>query len=160
MSLNWNLTKVKNHDRVCFTNWKKDENGELSGTMKPVTNSLIWITMSIGMGEITEKNYDEFFMRIEILQKALDKPYLVSTSKKTGKHKPYYITLEHVKQHIGLRTNVFPMETRSKWMKRMVEHYIFENAREEYKKQEKALMVREAWRENKRRDKEAASVNS
>ena len=47
MSLNWDATKAEHWEDL---DWDKKE-------------SLIFATMAVDMGEITEKNYEEFFKR-------------------------------------------------------------------------------------------------
>lgn len=70
MSLNWNLTGIKNYEHLC---WREDGNGEK--TMNPVTHSLIFATMAVDMGEITEKNWKEFWTRIFAWER-IHGPYL------------------------------------------------------------------------------------
>lgn len=59
MSLSWNLQKIKNCDQVCF----KD------GNFNPVTNSLISATLFLGLNKITEKNVDEWMVRLAFNEK-------------------------------------------------------------------------------------------
>jgi hypothetical protein len=107
MSLNYELTRIKDWKSRCLI----DDN-----RLNPVTEYLIFATMSTGIGEITEKNYIEFFIRL----KADD---AISPWPKGE----IDITLQNVRDHIGLRTNVFPNESRSKWVKR-----VFDSAVREY----------------------------
>jgi len=101
MSLNYNLKNIKDWESVCLIN---------EGTLTPETETLIFLTMSIGMGEITEKNAGEFWSRANIVQK-LHGPFFIRDSKEQ------FLTVEDVVNHIGLHTNV-PKETRLQWMKR------------------------------------------
>ena len=82
---------------------------------------------AIGIGEITEKNYGEVYFRIKFLNHmsefATECP----------------VTLQNVKDHIGLKTNV-SFETRGKWKNRIVESHmrtLAYNIREELDKIEK-----------------------
>ena len=93
MSLNYYYSDVANANKVMF-----DEND----MMYPDTQSIIFTTMAIGLGEITEKNWLEFYARMNILERL---------------HGYTSIPLERVKEHIGLSTNV-NNETRSQWIKR------------------------------------------
>ena len=84
MPLNYDLTKVA-------ADYKDD-------AVWPITNALIWGTMSVAMNEITEDNWKEFYTRC----------YMIETIHGTwlnqnGKRRP--ITPEDVKDHIGLHTN-------------------------------------------------------
>ena len=90
MSLDWNLSKIKNNKEVCWKN----------GLMKAETHELIYSTIAVGMGEITEKNWREFLSRLNCWE-------MVHGFNRT---KP-----ETVRDHIGLRTNVFPKESRTKF---------------------------------------------
>lgn len=72
MSLNWNVERVKDHDSVCWI--KRDQGKE----MNPVTKALIYATMAVELGAITEKNKNEFFIRLDAWQKAYG-PFLHCT---------------------------------------------------------------------------------
>ena len=87
MSLNWNAKDVPDFDR------KAQENPAM-------LNCLIWASLSIGMGEITEKNLKEWVYRLRRF--AFEgKPLLLNKDKT-----PYEITEEVIRPWIGLRTNV------------------------------------------------------
>ncbi len=78
-----------------------------------ISTTIGFATMPIGLGEITEKNVGEFFARLDYLQRAAG-GFL------SGPEGPYFITADDVIRRIGMRTNVFPAEPRSKWLKRVV----------------------------------------
>ena len=101
MSLNWNIEKVKNYKKIC---WDKDKN------LSPITDALIWCTLNVNIGEITNKNWKDFYLRVHLTEEWKG-TYL------TIKGKPRYITKQDVFNHIGLHTNV-GFERRSKWLKR------------------------------------------
>lgn len=107
MSLDYDLTK-------CDKSVMSDEEW-------PVTHSLIWLTMAVGIGDLTEKTAPEFYARVKILEK-------LDGSK-------VKFTPDMIRKRIGLNTNVFPMETRSKWCNR-VHKYEFERALYEFNKGE------------------------
>lgn len=108
MALHWDLTKIANHDEVCWFTADRDvpehdiKQGET--LMNPKTNSLIWATMGVGIGEITEKTAPEFYARMQILN-LLDKY--------EGQ-----ITAEDIHKHIGLKCNV-TYESKASWLKRV-----------------------------------------
>lgn len=102
MSLSWNVENVKDHKEVCY-----DDTGSLS----PVTELLIFTTMHVGLGSITEKNADEFYARMLIVHKLHDIGIMIPDG--TEQLKP-----EDIRKHIGLYTNV-SNETRAQWTKRM-----------------------------------------
>jgi len=99
MALNWALTKVKDKDWVCFND----------GEMKPKTETLIFITMTVGMGNITEKNYKEFYLRLYMYEKLFGTFYTTTLG-------PNPYTEEDIKAHIGLSTNANKM-TRQQFVK-------------------------------------------
>lgn len=85
MPLNYDLRKVK-------ADWKNDD-------VWPITNSLIWGTMSVGMGEITKKNWQEFYTRCHMIE-TIHGNWLIDSD-----GKPRYITPNDIQSHIGLYTN-------------------------------------------------------
>lgn len=100
MTLNVDLTKVKDYKNICYN--KKKGAGKPNFLNLPyteVTNYLVVGSMSIGIGEITQDNYKEVFARHQFLQKDI-------------------ITLDDVKNHIGLKTNT-ANETTGRWVQRI-----------------------------------------
>ena len=111
MPLTWDLTDITDYKQVCWIT--EDEGmGEEKKRLDPVTHSLVMATMSISMGEITAKNADEFYARISIIDRLFG-GFLIEDGK------PAYLTPEHIRAHVGLRTNVSE-ETRAKWLKRVI----------------------------------------
>ena len=108
MSLDWGFDDITDWKTLC---WEED------GTMNPVTNALIWMTMSIGMNRITEANWTEFATRIHMLQKA-DGPWIEERKTVDGEEKrsPRPITPLEINQHIGLHTKASP-KTKTQFMK-------------------------------------------
>jgi hypothetical protein len=108
MSLDWDISKVKNYEELCF---------DTEGDMNPLTSALINATTAIGMLRITEKNFEEFHLR------------LLEEAKSTGKGRLYYFdkefnvvwvnpTLKEVQDHIGLFTSATQFggsKTRKQW---------------------------------------------
>ena len=74
----------------------------------PIINSIIWATMFVHMGEITEANAEEFFHRLNIWQEI----QCALIHRDDGA--PYYLTLDDVKRLIGLKVNVIT-KTRRQW---------------------------------------------
>lgn len=105
MALTWDATKV--------TDWKK-KTGAVADTM-------IWMTMFVGMNEITEKNAEEFYARIQLLEKLFG-AYLNQTDTETKVTEPKYITFDDVKSFIGLTTNASTL-TRNQFNKRQMDRY-------------------------------------
>jgi hypothetical protein len=121
MSLDWNVSKIKNADEVCWEKAEKDvpSEGIVKGEsyMKPLTNALIWTTMAVDLGTITEANIDEWIRRCRALE-ANDAPILRKWNGNT--YEPLPITREMLESHIGLRTNV-PNTSPAKFDRKMRE---------------------------------------
>lgn len=94
MSLNYDLSRI---DRKF---WHADEADE---TEKVVTESMIWATIAVDMGEITEANAEEFARRLNSYQElrgAFMQRYV------DGEMQERPLTLEDVRNRVGLKTNV------------------------------------------------------
>ena len=63
MSLNWNVTDVKNYKRVVYKKSETD-NPDEGFEIKHYPNRIIWATMAIGMSSITEENHVQFYNRV------------------------------------------------------------------------------------------------
>lgn len=120
MSLDWNLTKINNNTEVC---WEKNEDG--TDKLNPVTESLIWLTMGIGMGSITEDNQSDFYCRVAMYEKLFG---TMLSYWKDSKKVSVPITPEDIHNHIGLTTNV-SKDTDASFRKRIVENFIREQKR-------------------------------
>lgn len=108
MALTWDLTNIKDADTLCWLTATRDlPHHEIKAGeqyLNPVTNALIWYTMAVSLGRITEKNAAEFHKRVKFYER-LHGSLLVRV-KDDGAHDDRGITLEEVTAHIGLRTNV------------------------------------------------------
>ena len=118
MALTWDLTNIKDSDKVCWVETEeKNDKGEPMYDMNPITNVMIWGSMFIGMDTITEKTYKEFHKRLIEMEIVTGSGML--QAEKTGANKETYKdsrqpTLEEIQLHIGLKTNASRMESR-KW---------------------------------------------
>lgn len=111
MSLNWDCTKVRDKQEV------------LDGTEWMKTNAIIFSTMAIDMGQITEKNVDEFYSRYKALE------FVIGGTLAEG----VTVTRADIARRVGLSTNVFT-KTRAQYVKRvgeMILRDIERRAREE-----------------------------
>lgn len=96
MSLNYDLSKVDHYNDMT----EAERDAEWA-----TTQGMIFQTMGVGLGEITEDNAVEFYIRQRIWNKLHGFP-------------PY--TVEQVRQYIGLKTNVSD-ETSAQWRKRLID---------------------------------------
>jgi len=119
MALNFQFEKIANYMDVV---WVGD--GE-ERRMNPVTEALIFGTMSVGLGEITDSNVDEFAARFRIIEK-IHGAMLYKPNPDGEGTIDWFLTDEDFIAHIGLTTNV-TNERRSQWASR-----IFNNKQTSY----------------------------
>jgi hypothetical protein len=101
MSLNWNVTDVKNYKRVVYKKSETD-NPDEGFEMKHYPNRIIWATMAIGMSSITEENHVHFYNRLRLYEEFYGGYY----KKVRNSHKVDFTPLKEVQKMIGLRVNV------------------------------------------------------
>jgi hypothetical protein len=116
MALNWDLRDIANHKEVCWLGEGEERR------LNPITDALIWYTLALDIGDLSDANLDEFVFRMRTYDR-LFRPLLIGPDREDRR-----LTYAEVKAHVGLRTNVSQV-TRSKWMKRMVENFSRETAR-------------------------------
>ena len=104
MALNYNFSKVKDHEEL----HKND--GEWGKT-----DTLIWMCLAVGIGDITEKNYVEFYARVHFLEK------IIGAMAHVGKEE-YFFTIDDIKRRIGMSTNVSNM-TRKQFTDLKLKHF-------------------------------------
>lgn len=120
MSLNWNAQDVHDIDAL-----HGDE------VQWEVTKAIVFRTMLTNMGEITEKNYEEFYTRIALCDRLFGS--LIGLTDEDGEMKDYFITLADVKRRIGLETNV-PEQSKAKfngWLVRTLRRDVERSIREQ-----------------------------
>lgn len=105
MALNWNIIKCSNHKSL----QTEDE--------WPITNALIWATMSVGIRDITEENIPEFYARLRVWEDIAG-PMLWGKDEETGKLVERKIEVDDLRKRIGLHTNASSM-TRAEWRKNL-----------------------------------------
>jgi len=108
MPLNWNIKNCKDHETL------------QSDTEWPHTHNLIWATMSIGIDEITEKNWTECYARLAVWEEIVGA--FSTTKDKDGKYKSRPFTPEDIFKRIGLYTNASRMN-RAEWQKNIGKYF-------------------------------------
>lgn len=103
MSLDWDTTECV-EDVTGEEHWK-------------VTEAIIWGTMAVDMGRITEANYKKFAKRIDMVQGLYGALYQVFED---GKVVDRPVTEEDIRRRIGLKTNVTTTSD-AKFNKRMAD---------------------------------------
>src|SRR4051812_12975814 len=111
MSLDWKIDQIENYKEVCWIETgEQHEDGEPKVRLNPVTEALIYNTISIDIGVITYDNAGEVYARTKILE-AVNGCMLT----KDGKESP--MTIEDIRAHIGLWCNV-SFKSRKEWAQR------------------------------------------
>lgn len=115
MSLDWDITRIKDYETLCWVPAPGPLNrsqgvvtNDQSQMLNPVTHALIFATMSVGWGEITEQNYQDWYLRYRMWELCVG-----------GFNDGITISLRDVHKHVGLRTNVFPKVTDTVFNKRI-----------------------------------------
>lgn len=70
-----------------------------------LVEATIWATMSAGINHITEATKDEFYKRVNMVER-LSGAFRVGYDEETGKHADILFTMEEVDSLVGFRTNV------------------------------------------------------
>jgi len=91
MSLDWDVSKCENSDELT------------AGDQWEFTQAMVFATIGVGIGAVTEANWQEFYARMKL-------GYYWNDAE---------ITPDVVRRYIGMRTNV-SFETRAKWLKRVM----------------------------------------
>ena len=124
MPLNYDYSKVKESLNVWEPDGTFDDEGNPLGHIPDVLNTLIWVTMSVGMSEITEDNWKDFYTRMKIMGKDRS---LLRRDKNGGYTVP--ISAQEVKDHIGLTTNATRL-TKLQFLKRAY-RIVYENVKKD-----------------------------
>ena len=128
MALNYDLTKIKNSDTICWREITKtelekekkekekekksgfikinmfggsrftEEDGKVKEMNTETTMLIHLMGLFVGIGEITQKNYHQVYSRIKLWED-LNGAFLRLDNK------PYKYTEDMIKSHIGLTTN-------------------------------------------------------
>ena len=105
MALHWDITKC-------------NEMLELqSDTEWPITNALIWLTMAVDMGKITDTNIGEFYARTKVWE-AVTGAMVTKIGDDKDTLEDYFLTFADIHKRIGLSTNVSNVTT-TNWFKRI-----------------------------------------
>lgn len=108
MALHWNISKCSNHKSL-----QTDDEW-------PITNALIWATMSVGIRDITEETIPEFYARLRVWENIAG-PMLWGKDEETGKLEERKVEVADLRKRIGLHTNASSM-TRAEWRKNLASY--------------------------------------
>jgi hypothetical protein len=105
MSLDYDFTNVKDWETL-HGGLKEEKDctpAELHEYYK--TTNLAWASMVVDLGDITEKNYVDFYIRTNTYQHLFG-CFFFKYNQELDKSEPYFYTLEDIKSRIGFTTNV------------------------------------------------------
>lgn len=109
MALNWGTDEMKK--RLGDARWNEVTTSPWPGEggqeqWHPVTDRIVWHLLAIGISKITEENAEKVYRRISMIEE-VSGPSLVYA--RDGKETGIFITMEDIRNHIGLCTNVTNM---------------------------------------------------
>lgn len=93
MALSWDIRNVANHEELMT-----DEEHQ-------ITSAIVFMTMAVGINEITEKTLPAFIGRAAAIEAF--GPFYVGPQKEDGTREPG-LTIDMIRRRIGLRTNASP----------------------------------------------------
>ena len=108
MALHWDLAEIED--------WKqlfKEEDEHGNSEMKSVHETILFHTMNVGIRNITEKNWKQFFNRVQMWEKIRGVKYYTYEG-----NQPIYTTQDDVKRMIGLTTNASTF-SKTEFLKRL-----------------------------------------
>jgi len=110
MPLDWDISKVKDRTAYCYDISKvKDRTTycyDAEMNIHPLTKALIYMTEFIGIPRITEENHYEFFQRCRVYERLNGVRLWQQDPTDPDKQAERWISLQDIRSHIGLRTNV------------------------------------------------------
>jgi hypothetical protein len=106
MALTWNLEGIADYKATCWIGDGDDVR------MNPVTETLIFGTMSVDLGSITRENVTEFAARFRVIERVHGA--MLRNADGTDR----YVTDDEFIAHIGLVANV-SNKTRAQWARRL-----------------------------------------
>lgn len=110
MSLNWSVEDVEDYKNLCWI--ENPENPDGTKILNPITESLVFATMSVGINHITEDNAYDFFVRSGAAAVVYGDPITIWED---GNFTRRNYTFEEIKQHIGLSTNASVLSLKEFW---------------------------------------------
>lgn len=127
MALHYELGKIANYEELCYqrepegwnpppmdNEWQQLDDGSWR-RLSPVTKALVFMSMTVELGVLTERNIGEWWARMQVA----DFLYGVTLFEfKDGKRVDLPITIEELCAHIGLSTNATTV-SRPQWLARV-----------------------------------------
>jgi hypothetical protein len=115
MSLNWKLPPEADTAEKLGLPWLwSDPTPSLPSDLHPYVKGIVFATMAVGIGHITEANWRTFYARLHMHES------VHGGMRFSGEGKRVLYTADDVRKFVGLRTNV-SNEADTKWAKRFYE---------------------------------------
>lgn len=138
MAITWKLDGIENWEEVCchMVEMGKGKKKKLVRKLHPRTEIIIFMTIIVGLNEITKKNIEEWLLRCAILKKC--NRCMGVMPNENGELKDWWPSRKDLEEHIGLWVNTFPAKTRAQFrtmtMKAVEQDVLDEMRRAETKK--------------------------
>lgn len=97
--------------------WLDEENDEFT----LLAQTMPMMAMAVGIGEITESNYRDFYNRVHLFE-TLFHSFRMKRDDFSGEMKPLFLSLDEAQNFIGLNTNV-GLESETKFRKRVIDMF-------------------------------------
>jgi hypothetical protein len=132
MALTWDISKAIEREgrEQFFVQDGTDSEGKPMYRLRPVTEHLIWSTIFVGIGELNDENEAEFFARLRLWEKVHGASVSLPVEGSEGEFADHFTTPADVRLHLGLTTNVFPKDSRAKFLKRLTDRVLNEGVHE------------------------------
>lgn len=125
MALNYFYEKIDNYEEL-MVDPPAGSNPKARRRLGPLTETLILLTLPMGVREITESNVGEVWARLDMLQR-IQGAFLNRYSEEAEKIEDVWFTAEDVIRHIGLSTNAAEL-TRNQFLMNVVKSAMDESA--------------------------------
>lgn len=126
MGLHFDFSNVKDKDKVCWETitgtpdevskivqkdaslffsapWQVAEDGKSARRLGATTQVLIFVCMNLLVGEITEKNWKEVYLRLNMYERATG---ALRNKTENGRSELVMFTPDEVRAHVGLKMNI------------------------------------------------------
>jgi len=111
MAIHWNVSKCEKSEILINKKGSKKPKDIQEWT---ITEALIWAGFQIGLPQITKKNIDEYYKRVNILEK-ISGTFIRGYNKKTKDWEDMFLTKKDIINRIGMTTNHSTMTDAKFW---------------------------------------------
>jgi len=96
MPIKWDISAVENYETLCLDGDKTKLN--------QVSSTILYMSMFVELGTITEKNFKEFYIRTELYQLLFGDVAIANESE--YKIDRVRLTIQDIYNHIGFKVNI------------------------------------------------------